>query len=44
VINVVTIPSAVTDVTVQLIISNPNPRVLKIEKCKIIKRNENEKK
>jgi len=27
----------VTDVTVWPIISNPNPRVLKIEKCKVIK-------
>ena len=35
VINVVTTPS---DVTVWLITSNTNPRVLKIEKCKIIKR------
>ena len=38
VINVVTTPSDVTDVTVWQITSNPNPRVLKIEKCKIIKR------
>ena len=29
--NVVTTPSDVTDVTVRLITSNPNPRVLKIE-------------
>jgi len=36
-INVVTIPSDVTNVTVWQITSNPNPRVLKIEKCKIIK-------
>ena len=35
VINVVTTPSDVTDVTVWLITSNPNPRVLKIEKWKI---------
>ena len=35
VINVVTPPS---DVMMWLITSNPNPRVLKIEKCKIIKR------
>ena len=34
-INVVTIPSDVTDVTVWLITSNPNPQVLKIEKWKI---------
>ena len=35
VINVVTTPSDVTDVTVWPITSNPNPRVLKIEKSKI---------
>ena len=34
VINVVTTPSDVTDVTVWPITSNPNPRVLKIEKIK----------
>ena len=34
-INVVTTLSDVTDVTVWLITSNPNPRVLKIEKPKI---------
>jgi len=33
-INVVTPPSDVTDVTVWLITSNPNPRVLKIERWK----------
>jgi len=46
VINVVTTPLDVTDVTVWPITSNPNPRVLKIEKCKIIEKkmkNENEK-
>jgi len=37
VINAVTTPSDVTDVTVWLIASNPNPRVLKIEKWKINK-------
>jgi len=36
-INVVTIPSDVTGVTVWPITSNPNPRVLKIEKLKINK-------
>jgi len=36
VIYVVTTPSNVTDVTLWPITSNPNPRVLKIEKCKII--------
>ena len=41
VINVVIIPSDVTDVINH---SNPNPRVLKIEKCKIIQnKNKNEK-
>jgi len=35
VINVVTTPSDVTDVTVWPITSNPNPRVLKIKKWKI---------
>ena len=35
IINVVTTPSDVTDVTVWQITSNPNPRVLKIEKWKI---------
>ena len=35
VIDVVTTPSDVTDVTVWLITSNPNSRVLKIEKSKI---------
>jgi len=35
-INVVTTPSDVTDVTVSPITSNPNPIVLKIEKCKMI--------
>ena len=35
IINVVTTPSDVTDVTVWLITSNPNSRVLKIEKWKI---------
>ena len=34
IINVVTTPSDVTDVTVWQITSNPNPRVLKIEKWK----------
>ena len=34
-INVVTTPSDVTDVTVWPITSNSNPRVLKIEKSKI---------
>jgi len=34
VINVVTTPSDVTDVTVWPITSNPSPRVLKIEKIK----------
>jgi len=34
-INVVTTPSDVTDVIDH---SNPNPRVLKIEKCKIIQK------
>ena len=44
VINVVTTPSDVTDVTVWQITSNPNPRVLKIEKMKNkSKRNKNEK-
>ena len=37
VINIVTTPLDVTDVTVWQITSNPNSRVLKIEKCKIIK-------
>jgi len=41
VINVVTTPSDVTDVTVWQITSNPNPKVLKIENMKI-NRNENE--
>jgi len=36
-ITVVTTPSDVTGVTVWQITSNPNPRVLKIETCKIIK-------
>jgi len=36
VINTVTTPSGVTDVTVWQITSNPSPRVLKIEKWKII--------
>jgi len=43
-INVMTIPSDVTDVTVWPITSNPNPRVLKIENMKINQNeNENEK-
>jgi len=43
-INVVTTLLDVTDVTVRLITSNPNPRVLTIEKCKIIeKKMKNEK-
>ena len=43
-INVVTTLSDVTDVTVWLITSNPNPRVLKNEKWKINWReNKNEK-
>ena len=45
-INVVTTPSDMTDVTVWPITYTPNPRVLKIEKWKInqkkIKRKENE--
>ena len=41
VINVMTTPSDVTDVTVWPITSNPNPRVLKIENMKI-NQNENE--
>ena len=44
VINVVTTPSDVTDVTVWQITSNSNPRVLKIEKWKINwNKNKNEK-
>ena len=44
VINVVTTPLDVTDVTVWQITSNPNPRVLKIEKWKINKnKNKNKK-
>ena len=43
-INVVTIPSDVTNVAVWPITSNPNPRVLRIGKCKIIKiKNKNKK-
>jgi len=43
-INVVTILSDVTDVTVWLVTFNPNPRVLKIENMKINqKENENKK-
>ena len=38
VINVVTTLLDVTDVTVWPITSNPNPRVLKIEQCKVIKK------
>ena len=47
VIDVVTTPLDVTDVTVWPITSNPNPRVLKIEKMKnkkqIEKKNKNKK-
>ena len=37
IINIVTVPSVVTGVTVWPITSDPNPRVLKIEKYKVIK-------
>jgi len=43
-INIMTTPSNVTDVTVWPITSNPNPSILKIEKCKMIeKKMKNEK-